>query len=106
MRYLRVAPRKVRLIADAIRGKSVAEARNVLAFTLKPGVVPHIDRLLKSAVANAKHGDPAINTDELLVGDIQVDSGPIMKRWHPRAYGRAGRILKRTSHVRLTLTES
>ena len=53
LRYLRVAPRKVRLVADSIRGKSVGEAKNILAFTLKPGVVPHIDRLLKSAPPGA-----------------------------------------------------
>ena len=104
LKFLRVAPRKVRLVADLIRGKRVADAEQILKFTLKPAVVPHLDRLLKSAIANAKQNSIS-NTDDLLVGDIQVDSGPMMKRWQPRAYGRASKIRKRMSHVRLTLTE-
>ena len=102
--YARVAPRKLRLVADLIRGKTVVEARNILKFTVKPSSVPHLVRLLKSVVANAHQGG-ATDTDSLLIGEIQVDGGPMWKRWRPRAYGRAGRIRKRLSHISITLTE-
>lgn len=103
-RHIRVAPRKVRLVADLIRGKSVVEAERILAFTVKPSVTPHMIRLLKAAKASAQN-DHSVNPEELFIGDLQVDGGPMMKRFRARAYGRPGRILKRSSHIRMTLSE-
>ena len=104
MRFVRVAPRKLRLVADLIRGKTVSEAQDILKFTFKPSATPHINRLLKSAVANARQNDLS-DPESLVIGEIQVDSGPMMKRLRPRAYGSAARIRKRSSHVSLVLTE-
>lgn len=101
-RFQRVSPRKVRQVAELIRGKTVAEAEAVLALTQRPSAAPIVERLLKSAVANSQRAD----TEELLVGRVWVDGGPVLKRWRPRAYGRAGRIRKRTSHITIQLTET
>jgi large subunit ribosomal protein L22 len=103
LRYLRVAPRKVRLVIDMIRGKKVEEALNILTFSKKSAARP-VAKLLKSAVANAdvKGG---INLDRLVVNTVTVDEGPTWRRWLPRAMGRATRIHQRTSHVTLILAE-
>lgn len=102
-RFIRVAPRKVRLVADLIRGKNVEEALNILQFTTK-GSSKKLARLLKSAVANADQ-KPGVNIDKLFVHTIHVDGGPSIKRFRPRAMGRATQILKRTSHVTLKLDQ-
>lgn len=103
LRGLRVAPRKVRLVADLLRGKHVEEALNILLFTEKKSAKP-LEKLLRSAVANAdQQGN--VDVDNLYVGTINVDSGPTMKRFRPRAMGRAAPILKRTSHVTIGLEE-
>jgi large subunit ribosomal protein L22 len=102
-RFLRVAPRKVRLLADLIRGKNVEEALNILQFTPK-GSSKKLARLLKSAVSNADQ-KPGVNIDKLYVESIQVGGGPSIKRFLPRAMGRATQILKRTAHVTLTLEQ-
>ena len=103
LRYLRVAPRKVRLVVDMIRGKKVEEALNIQTFS-KKSVARAVAKLLKSAVANAdlKGG---INLDRLVVDTVTVDEGPTWRRWLPRAMGRATRVRKRTSHVNLVLGE-
>jgi large subunit ribosomal protein L22 len=103
LRYLRIAPRKVRLVADLIRGKSVEEAERILNFTRKKAALP-ILKLLKSAVANAKHN---FNLDEkkLFISKITVDEGRKMKKLLPRARGRADVVQKKTSHVNLILEE-
>lgn len=102
-RFLRVGPHKARLVADLIRGKNVEEALNILQFTPK-GSSFRIAKLLKSAVSNADQ-KPGVNVDKLFVKSIQVNAGPIIKRFRPRAMGRASQILKRTSHVMLTLDQ-
>ena len=105
LRFARVAPRKMRLVADLLRGKTVGEALNILKFTRRPSAVPHVERLLKSAVANARQNN-ITEPEQLLVGSIMVDSGPMAKRFRPRAYGRAARIRKRSSHLTMVLTHS
>lgn len=101
--YLRIAPRKVRLIADLIRGKSVAEAERILNFAIKRGV-KDILKLLKSAVASASH-DFQLEESNLYIAKITVDEGPKLKRWMPRARGSASEIQKKTSHITIILDE-
>jgi len=103
LRYTRLAPQKVRLVADQIRGKSVDKAMNILAFSdKKPAAI--IKKVLESAIANAEHNDGA-DIDELKITEIYVNQGPTLKRLSPRARGRADRILKRTSHITVTVAE-
>lgn len=103
LRKARIAPQKVRLIADQIRGLPVDQAINLLAFSTKKaaGIVK---KVLESAIANAEHNDGA-DVDELTVSHISVDEGPTMKRWRARARGRAAKILKRTCHVTISVEE-
>ena len=98
LRYFRISPRKARLVADLIRGKNLQEALRILTFTKKKAAKP-IFKLLESAMANAKQKDPELDIDKLYVEKIYVDEGPTMKRFMPRAMGRATRINKRTSHI-------
>lgn len=101
--YLRIAPRKVRLVVDLIRGKNVERAKNVLNFTTKKASLPLI-KLLNQALANAKNNfqlDPA----NLYVSKIFVDEGPKYKRWQARSRGQAYEIQKKTSHVTIILDE-
>ena len=103
-RFQRVSARKARLVANLLRGRTVAEATRTLEMTHRPSAVPILRNLLKSAVANVDrtaHDDP----DELVVGEIQVDGGPIMYRMRPRARGRASRIRKRYCHISMKLTD-
>jgi len=101
LRWLRMSPRKVRLVVDLIRGKHVEEALNVLTFSDKAAAQP-VAKLLRSAVANAD-GKDEYDIDKLFVETAYVDEGPTWRRWLPRAMGRATRIRKRTSHVTLVL---
>jgi large subunit ribosomal protein L22 len=103
LNYLHIAPRKVRLIADLIRGKRVPEAEAILRFAAKHAAVP-VAKLLASAVANARHNFEIQNPANLVVSEIRVDQGPAAKRMTPRAMGRGAIIRKKTSHVRLILT--
>ena len=103
LRFVRIAPRKARLVADLIRGKGSEEALNILTFTKKASA-KIIIKLLKSAVANATQ-KKAIDVDRLYVKRIMVDQGPTMKRFMPRALGRATTIRKRTSHISIVLDE-
>ncbi len=100
LRYLRVSPRKTRLVADLIRGKNVEEAINILTFTRRAASEP-LRKLIESALANAEHAE--LETDGLFVETIYVDEGPTQRRYRPRAMGRATRINKRTSHVNVVL---
>ena len=102
-KYIRVAPRKVRVVMDLIRGKNVAEAFAILKFTPKVGA-DVIEKVLKSAVANAENNFD-MNVDKLYVSSAYVDQGPTLKRIHPRSRGQAFRILKRTSHVTVVVEE-
>ncbi|MEM6531405.1 MAG: 50S ribosomal protein L22 [Myxococcota bacterium] len=103
LKHLRMSPRKVRLIIDLIRGRSVEEALNVLTFSDKAAAEP-VGKLLKSAVANADNRG-GFDLDRLYVKTAFVDEGLTWKRWLPRAQGRATRIRKRTSHVTIELAE-
>lgn len=101
LKYCRMAPRKLRVVADMVRGRPVEEAVNLLTFTHR-AAAPVVRKLILSAVANAEN-DGELNTDELLVREITVDQGPTLKRWKPRAQGRAFRIDKKTSHITVAL---
>jgi large subunit ribosomal protein L22 len=100
-KFVRVSPRKVRLVADLVRGKDVAQARTVLAFSTKnaAGVV---NKVIGSAVANAENNHD-MSADELFISSIYVNGGPTLKRIRPRAMGRAFHIRKRTCHVTVEL---
>ena len=99
----RISAQKARLVADQVRGKPVEEALSLLEFSNKKAAV--ITRqILESAIANAEHNEGA-DVDELKVSTIFVDEGPVMKRLRARAKGRANRILKRTSHITVTVAD-
>ena len=102
-KYVRIAPRKVRVVMDLIRGKNVAEAFAILKFTPKAGAVA-IEKVLKSAVANAENNHD-LDVDRLYVSSAFVDQGPTLKRIHPRSRGQAFKILKRTSHITVIVDE-
>jgi large subunit ribosomal protein L22 len=103
LRFARIGPRKARLVADLIRGKGSEEAVNILTFT-KKGAAKILVKLLRSAIANATQ-KKTIDIDRLYVKQIMVDHGPMMKRFMPRALGRATMIRKRSSHITLVLDE-
>jgi len=102
-KYVRMSPRKARLVAEHIRGRSVPEARAVLAFTYREAA-GELEKVLQSAVSNAEsnHGIPE---DRLYIAHAYVDGGPVMKRWRARARGRVARIKKRTCHITVRLAE-
>jgi ribosomal protein L22 len=101
-KYVRTSARKARLVCDHIRGKDVEEARAILAFTTRGAAKAWI-KLLESAVANAEHNHELLGED-LRIFNVHADEGPTLKRYRPRAMGRATRIRKRTSHLSITLT--
>ena len=101
-KYVRTSARKARLVCDHIRGKDVQEARAILAYTPR-GVARDWSKLLESAVANAEHNHELVGED-LRIHSVVADEGPTLKRFRPRAMGRATRIRKRTSHLTITLT--
>jgi ribosomal protein L22 len=101
-KYVRTSARKARLVCDHIRGKDVQQARAILAFTPR-GVARDWSKLLESAVANAEHNHELVG-EELRIYSVVADEGPTLKRFRPRAMGRATRIRKRTSHLTITLT--
>lgn len=103
LRYLRIAPRKVRAVADTIRGRQVEDALAILDFTRRSAAEP-LARMLRGALANAANADN-IDVDSLLVKEIHVDQGPTIKRYRPRAMGRATLVQKKTSHVWLVLDD-
>jgi large subunit ribosomal protein L22 len=100
-RYVRISPRKIRLVMDQVRGKSVEEALNMLSFAPQKGA-NIVRKLINSAVANAQQNSD-IDVDNLYINKIFADEGPVLKRFRPRAMGRATRILKRTSHLTIIL---
>jgi ribosomal protein L22 len=101
-KYVRHAPRKARLVVDHIRGKSVDEARAILNHTPRAAAVDVL-KLLESAVANAENNHE-LDADDLVIRKVYVDEGPTLKRYRPRALGRATRIRKRTSHMTIQLS--
>lgn len=102
-KYIRITPRKVRIVLDLIRGKNVAEAFAILKFTPKVGA-DVVEKVLRSAVANAENNFD-MDADKLFVKTAYADQGPTLKRIHPRSRGQAFKILKRTSHVTIVVDE-
>jgi large subunit ribosomal protein L22 len=102
-KYIRISPRKVRLIMDELRGRKVEEALNMLSFTPQKGG-RILKKLINSAVSNAQQSS-GVDVDKLFIYKIFADEGPTLKRFSPRAQGRATRILKRTSHLTVVLND-
>ncbi len=103
LKYLRIAPRKVRLMADMIRGKKVEEAQTALSFTVKKSSEPLL-KLLNTAISDAKNNFQ-LDPSNLIISEIRVDGGPILKRWRARSRGMVAPIQKKTSHVTVILNE-
>ena len=104
-KFVRISPRKARLVTDHIRGRSVPEARTILAFTER-AAAHEVEKVLRSAVANAE-SNPELhwNGDDLFVAAVFVDEGPTLKRWRARARGRVARIRKRTCHITIQVAQ-
>ncbi len=102
--HVRVTPRKVNQVLDLVRGRDVEEALNTLVFS-KKHVSKKIEKTVRSAVANAIQSDSSVDVEDLYVKEALVGPGPIMKRWLPRAQGRATPLLKRTSHITIILAQ-
>ena len=100
---VRIAPRKVRLVVDLIRGKHISEAISILKFTPR-GASPVVEKVLMSAIANAEHNFD-LDVESLYVTEAHVNEGPTMKRYRPRARGSASPINKRTSHITIVVSE-
>ena len=100
-RFIRQSPFKVRRVLDLVRGRPVPEARNILRFTQRRATDP-ITKVMESAVANAEHNH-ALDAGDLIVLEAFADEGPTLKRYRPRARGRATQILKRTSHITIVV---
>jgi large subunit ribosomal protein L22 len=104
-KWVRSSARKARLVTDQIRGRSVPEARTILAFSQR-AIAREVEKVLNSAVANAEsRPDLLLNGDDLIVAAAYADEGPTMKRWRARARGRVASIKKRTCHITVRLTE-
>jgi large subunit ribosomal protein L22 len=106
LRFARVSARKARLVADLVRGKDVPDAIEMLTFTQKK-TAPLIKKLIESAMANASHlaerDQSNVEVEDLYVKTIYVDAGPMLRRFRPRAQGRATKVLKKTSHITVVL---
>ena len=103
-KYIRISPQKARLVADVVRGQNVETAITTLRFMPKKAA-RILRKVLESAVANAEQTE-TIDVDTLYVKEIQINGGPMLKRFRPRAMGRATRILKRTSHITVVVDEA
>ncbi|MDL2235655.1 50S ribosomal protein L22 [Christensenellaceae bacterium OttesenSCG-928-L17] len=103
-RYVRISSRKVKVVIDLIRGKSVNEAKAILMYTPK-SAAPVVEKLLDSAIANAEN-NLDLSRDTLYVAEVFANQGPTLKRFRPRAQGRATRINKRTSHITIILDQA
>ncbi len=102
-RYVRIAPRKAQVVVDLVRGKKVDEALAILKYTPKAGA-PIVEKVLKSAIANAEN-NYGMDVDSLYISEIYANQGPTMRRYRPRAQGRATTIRKRTSHIGVVVKE-
>lgn len=102
-RYIRQSPTKVRRVLDLVRGLPVDEAQAVLQFTNRKAAIT-VKKVLDSAVANAEHNF-ALDADELFIAEAYANEGPTLKRWRPRARGRAAQIRKRTSHITIVVAD-
>ncbi len=103
-RYVKVSPRKARLVIDMIRGRYVQEALDILRHSPK-AVARRIEKIVNVAVSNAENNEEITNVDMLYIKEAYVDQGPMLKRFQPRAMGRATKIRKRTSHITVVLDE-
>ena len=103
LKFIRLSPQKGRLVADQIRGLPVERALEILQFSTKRAAKP-VKKVLESAIANAEHNAGA-DVDELRVHVVEINEGPMLKRFHARAKGRGARILKRTSHISVTVSD-
>src|SRR6185436_2053093 len=104
LKYLKASPQKVRLVADLVRGKKVEEALNILRFTRK-SCAKDLEKLLRSAIANAENKEAGADVDELVVAKIYVNEGPREKRVQPAPMGRAYRVQKRKSHITVHVSD-
>ncbi len=102
-KYVRVSPQKCRLVADQVRRLPVGRALELLQFSPRKAAAP-IRKTLESAIANAEHNQ-GLDIDELRVDTITIDEGPVLKRWRPRAKGRATPVIKRTSHITVGVSD-
>jgi len=102
-KFVRISPRKIRLVMDQVRGKQVGEALNMLSFAPQRGA-RILKKLVNSAIANAEQ-NTGVDVDSLYIIRVYADEGPTLKRWRPRAQGRATSIRKRTSHLTVVLNE-
>ncbi len=102
-KFVRISPRKIRLVMDQVRGKQVGEALNMLSFAPQRGA-RILKKLVNSAIANAEQNS-GVDVDSLYIMRVYADEGPTLKRWRPRAQGRATSIRKRTSHLTVVLNE-
>ena len=102
-KFVRISPRKIRLVMDQVRGKQVGEALNMLSFAPQRGA-RILRKLVNSAIANAEQ-NTGVDVDSLYIMRVYADEGPTLKRWRPRAQGRATSIRKRTSHLTVVLNE-
>lgn len=104
--FQRISPRKARIIANLVRGRDAAEALQLLDFTPKAGA-PLVKKLIASALANARQANPQLDVDSLYISKATVDKGPNqhMRRWRPRAMGRATQIVKGVSHIHIELDQ-
>jgi large subunit ribosomal protein L22 len=103
-RYMRVSPQKVRLVVDLIRGRKAGDALNILRSTNK-GIAPAVEKVLRSAIANAQNRAAEVDVDKLVVTEAYVNEGPRSKRVRPAPMGRAYRYQRRTSHIAVTVAE-
>lgn len=104
-KYVKIAPQKCQLVTDLIRDRYVGEALTILRFSKKKKASAIVEKVLRSAIANAQQKTPDIDVDNLYISKIFVNQGPQAKRWTAAPMGRAARILKRTSHVYISLEE-
>ncbi len=104
LRYLKASPQKVRLVADLVRGKKVEEALSILRFTRK-GVAKDLEKLVRSAIANAENKEASADVDDLVVSKIYVNEGPREKRIQPAPMGRAYQVQKRKAHVTVHVSD-
>ena len=104
-RYIRMSPQKGRLVADLIRDRLAGEALTILRFSDKKKIAAILDKVLRSAIANAQQKSPNVDVDNLYISRIQINGGPMAKRIRPAPMGRAYRVQKRTSHVHIYLDE-
>jgi large subunit ribosomal protein L22 len=104
-KYVKISSQKCQLVTDLIRDRYVGEALTILRFSKKKKASAIVEKVLRSAIANAQQKTPDIDVDNLYISKIFVNQGPLMKRWKAAPMGRAARILKRTSHVHISLEE-